>query len=115
MCTVSPVISDGERLLILDNTYVNDSSVGTSVRLLHIRRLYVEIVAKTRDGVLMIDVMPSIGRDNRRHSRAKKIADQIAKDVFTQPVMVGWWLHGLPVFRYRGRQDKQVQPKQGAQ
>lgn len=39
MCTVSPVISDGERLLILDNTYVNDSSVGTSVRLQQLAKL----------------------------------------------------------------------------
>lgn len=109
------MISDNERALILDNACVNDRSVGTSVRILHIRRLYVEIVAKTRNGVLMIDVMPSVGRDNRRHSRAKKIADQIVKGVFTQPVMVGWWLHGLPVFRYRGRQNQQVQPRQGTQ
>lgn len=101
--TGTPLLCDGERQRIADNAYVNDKSVGTAVRVLYLKRLHVEIVAKTREGVFMVDVMPSLGDDNRRHSRAKKLADRIAASMFKFPVMVAWHVRGVPVFRYRGR------------
>ena len=65
------------------------------------------VMAKYRYGVLMLDFSPSIGGDNKRYSRAKKIADRHAASYFKYPVMVGSGVvnFGGPmvVFRYRGR------------
>ena len=65
------------------------------------------VVAKFRHGVLMLDFCPSIWRDNRWHSRAKKIADQHAHSFFARPVMVMSAVTSMgPVFRYRGRMQE---------
>ena len=58
-------------------------------------------------GDLLLHLMVFLSKDNRRHSRAKKLAEKCARTFFKRPVFAGktliWWDGVYPSFSYRER------------
>jgi len=95
-----------EKQRILEMMPSNDKMSG-SVWAIHVHRDRISASAKTVNGIVVLSLMVAIGRDNKRHSRAKKMAEKCARSFFKRPKFVRKgivrWDNNYPVFHYRER------------
>lgn len=95
-----------EKQRILSMMPSNDKMAG-SVWAIHVHRDQISASAKHVNGVVVLSLMVAIGRDNKRHSRAKKMAEKCARNFFKWPKFVRKgivrWDGNYPVLYYRER------------